>query len=448
MSYCNPMAHDIHFLSRLDRLTPKQTQWAMSLYRNVPFVKDVVAMLAPDDARRVAIAIGDAPGGAHVLVERDGRFVTCLGAGMKHDLPIITRAAVEQSHKGRQMLETVFATARSRAAREAFAKLVLSVGEPRLCQEDAVELRAWAPVMPHFFVNEHTRWVRELTAPMRGLSAAENLKKRHMPLVHQQWRASWSMGHLAPICCEAVRTHYSTMGPTHDAMRTHYGAAGWLSILAGSTLRACWALADLGYAVIDDLEVAYSNPGMDHASYPSACALVVIGLRIPELHQRVSTIIARDFVRDDGVDEQDGRFLTQLRHVFAHPEEALLRHHETARAWAAKELPGVELDDRQVLAAMLYDPHALVEETDEIARVDMLPFAATSALEDLYLPRHVLARFPPEDLDAQAWAFADALRNATPAPAATPVEETPPRVGRNDPCHCGSERKFKKCHGA
>ncbi|MDP2325004.1 MAG: SEC-C metal-binding domain-containing protein [Gammaproteobacteria bacterium] len=22
-----------------------------------------------------------------------------------------------------------------------------------------------------------------------------------------------------------------------------------------------------------------------------------------------------------------------------------------------------------------------------------------------------------------------------------------PKLGRNDPCHCGSGRKFKKCHG-
>jgi len=22
-----------------------------------------------------------------------------------------------------------------------------------------------------------------------------------------------------------------------------------------------------------------------------------------------------------------------------------------------------------------------------------------------------------------------------------------PKVGRNDPCHCGSGKKFKKCHG-
>jgi uncharacterized protein YchJ len=29
-----------------------------------------------------------------------------------------------------------------------------------------------------------------------------------------------------------------------------------------------------------------------------------------------------------------------------------------------------------------------------------------------------------------------------------PIRRTEPKIGRNDPCHCGSGRKFKKCHGA
>ena len=28
------------------------------------------------------------------------------------------------------------------------------------------------------------------------------------------------------------------------------------------------------------------------------------------------------------------------------------------------------------------------------------------------------------------------------------VVNTEPQIGRNDPCHCGSGKKFKKCHGA
>jgi preprotein translocase subunit SecA len=29
-----------------------------------------------------------------------------------------------------------------------------------------------------------------------------------------------------------------------------------------------------------------------------------------------------------------------------------------------------------------------------------------------------------------------------------PVRREGPKVGRNDPCPCGSGQKFKKCHGA
>jgi len=28
-----------------------------------------------------------------------------------------------------------------------------------------------------------------------------------------------------------------------------------------------------------------------------------------------------------------------------------------------------------------------------------------------------------------------------------PVYRTEPKIGRNDPCHCGSGKKYKKCHG-
>ena len=32
--------------------------------------------------------------------------------------------------------------------------------------------------------------------------------------------------------------------------------------------------------------------------------------------------------------------------------------------------------------------------------------------------------------------------------AAEPFLREEPKIGRNDPCHCGSGKKYKKCHGA
>jgi len=31
--------------------------------------------------------------------------------------------------------------------------------------------------------------------------------------------------------------------------------------------------------------------------------------------------------------------------------------------------------------------------------------------------------------------------------AVTPVKRDEPKIGRNDPCYCGSGKKYKKCHG-
>ena len=30
----------------------------------------------------------------------------------------------------------------------------------------------------------------------------------------------------------------------------------------------------------------------------------------------------------------------------------------------------------------------------------------------------------------------------------TQVRRDEPKIGRNDPCYCGSGKKYKKCHGA
>ena len=40
-----------------------------------------------------------------------------------------------------------------------------------------------------------------------------------------------------------------------------------------------------------------------------------------------------------------------------------------------------------------------------------------------------------------------AQRPPPPGPRGTPVQQAGPKVGRNEPCPCGSGKKYKKCHG-
>ena len=52
--------------------------------------------------------------------------------------------------------------------------------------------------------------------------------------------------------------------------------------------------------------------------------------------------------------------------------------------------------------------------------------------------------------DEEAEAEAAALNSGDSGEAkqrAKPIRRDRPKIGRNDPCHCGSGKKFKKCHG-
>jgi SEC-C motif-containing protein len=42
----------------------------------------------------------------------------------------------------------------------------------------------------------------------------------------------------------------------------------------------------------------------------------------------------------------------------------------------------------------------------------------------------------------ERWVFVDGQMVNSP-----PVKRTDPRTGRNDPCPCGSGKKYKRCHG-
>jgi SEC-C motif-containing protein len=45
--------------------------------------------------------------------------------------------------------------------------------------------------------------------------------------------------------------------------------------------------------------------------------------------------------------------------------------------------------------------------------------------------------------DKGVWYFVDGK-----VMSAQPISRAGPKIGRNDPCHCGSGKKYKKCHGA
>jgi preprotein translocase subunit SecA len=72
--------------------------------------------------------------------------------------------------------------------------------------------------------------------------------------------------------------------------------------------------------------------------------------------------------------------------------------------------------------------------------------------------RQPARRPPPMTLSggSSSTASAGPFGTGSPRPARTggddaaiaPVRRDEPKIGRNDPCYCGSGKKYKKCHGA
>jgi preprotein translocase subunit SecA len=92
----------------------------------------------------------------------------------------------------------------------------------------------------------------------------------------------------------------------------------------------------------------------------------------------------------------------------------------------------------------------VIGEGPEGAAAPIRPVAARRAPPQLTLNSPAAAASPFGALGG-----APAPRQQAPRPARTggddvvrQVKRDEPKIGRNDPCHCGSGKKYKKCHGA
>jgi uncharacterized protein len=116
--------------------------------------------------------------------------------------------------------------------------------------------------------------------------------------------------------------------------------------------------------------------------------------------------------------------------------------------WCEGYLAGVDLADppwseftpQEEIDARLAPFLALAMEGAEIEE-DANPFAGLPEAEFAEFVAMARERLP--EATQEVYDHLDACR-----PKAEPIRRDADKVGRNDPCPCGSGRKFKRCHGA
>ncbi|MGH8182860.1 MAG: SEC-C metal-binding domain-containing protein, partial [Rhodanobacteraceae bacterium] len=142
-------------------------------------------------------------------------------------------------------------------------------------------------------------------------------------------------------------------------------------------------------------------------------------------------IYLRSYAQVDPKQEYKREAFRLFEDMLARIKKELVQTLARVRIRTEEEVAAMEAEQRRIAAARAMDfQHA------EATGFGGAPQPAAGALPGAQ----------PQRVRASESAMADA--GATAVATASPVVRSGPKIGRNDPCPCGSGKKYKHCHGA
>jgi len=461
-----PHAH--HFLGRLDRVTRAHTEFALNLYNDGEAVKFVLERAhLPREAERIALAIGDAKQGPFVIVTRDGRFVTCLGEGMSvGGCPIVARSQIDgllsRLVEKRARREVAAREMRPNEDEDDLFQRIFTRGK-RLTREEFLAVSAFESMLG---VEPFLLMIDVAADLVKNRPLLQRIRQATSPgtlrAVEGHDRLEWAVAHLMLLSGAAERADLDAL--LRSSKNVGSTPSYLCSVQLGQTffLRGAWAAARLGKGLLPTYRAVLENATDWVSMLDAALGIAAIGLR-------------------HGASFDDARRILQAQHAIAekHPGEMEYVGRAAFGHWAIETMDDVQRRIEQTYEAgrgmcvtygeHLPEGHALrftrpEDVPDLLARAAVLSFdgdvhdeqvqtilyhalgmAARASAEDFYFPRDVVrawfGAWSPEETLFRLQRFEKAGRKREPAR----VEARP---GRNDPCPCGSGKKYKKCHGA
>ncbi len=446
------MPHAHHFLQRLDRMPRAHAEFALSLYRDEPFLQRLLRGLrTPEGVARVAIAMDDDASGPFVVVTADGHFVTCLGQGMSpRGLPVVTRGQVDAA-RARELdmesrAETARAVERARGGRENLLRLAYQRADA-LSRDELIALSAWAPVLYVDFLQAFLRGATRIDDSEVLLRARDRSEPHAIDRLRTYWRTLFANAHHLAL---------ATMGDAKAVAEFLAGAdfRVWTPTLLltrervlAASMRAAWSVSRLGKLLLGPYKRQLA------ASSPLAVLDAVIALTALAARHQACAAEVRKALRSHltAPCEPHNAYVraTMLRSaevVLAAPDTAIRYAIERGQRLAQAGDGGVgAVSDSLAELLAINECRDLVDiEDDHFPCILLVASIARRDAEELYFTSHDLARFP------RAWSAGlvlDVLERARPIHRHDPSRNAA-RTGRNAACVCGSGKKYKRCCGA
>jgi len=464
------MPHQHHFLSRLDRIAAPQVEMALDLYRDHQLLRFLLDRARiPEGAPRVALSLDHPELGPFLLVTRDGRFVTCLAAGMTvGDLPIITREKLDGITAKHADLKARFEARRQLAGRLGGTGKLLArlydAGED-LSREEFIALSAMQPLLwqelSKLQIETSTGLGTAREQLLRLLRRTDKLKGPALKLLEAFYRSSWASAHLIVLVGLSWREVLDLV-PSEElpAMKMYFSSSQFQHYVIGPAARGLWVVGKVGKLLLPNYKRAYAEADAALTMMESALGLSMLGLRHAKLAAEVRKILGAlppCYGRDpsspvihEGVkklmelmdlafeDPEAGRYLQRK----AGSELAMAR---TAALPASSSFRFARPEDVPEDLAMTLAVNANQRFMGDVGAAGRLIFS---------LPW--LAKAPPESLFAPADFLAEVRRPWSPKLAMPLLEgylehdrrqaqEARKEPSRNGPCPCGSGKKHKRC---
>jgi hypothetical protein len=462
------MGHAIHFLERLERLSMPQADFALALYRDSELVRFILSCIKlPDGVERVALALERGPDTPHVIVGRDGGFVTCLGKGMSvGEHLVVSRERMDALTAEREDVRNAAARVRDTGnARRLYHRLYR--GGRSLPREDIRTLRALYPLYWRELIDRTLDLASSLHQFRYGYRGGYYRRKTAAALetLELYWQSSWALGHLVALMGTVLRELFDRQIVNSEVL----GGMGLACITAHNhstplVLRGAWAAARAGHHLLASYKQTFESSGDYLLLFDSIVALTSIGLRHRRLRAEVRKLLARrrNPVLAPGVRHADGKraqvILPWYERVLDEEPAARLMHRLLGAGMYVHGAGGPPPDDPAYVEKLMevpeetalvmltmMDTHLLREPEAEVVLPMLLPWLARADIEDLYLPAEELAKidlsYNPDQVLAQLDDHAEYTFRSVPLRRKT-------KPGRNEPCSCGSGKKYKRCCGA
>jgi hypothetical protein len=460
------MGHDEHFLERLDRVATDHMDLALGLYRDHELVRYILTHLRlPEAAERIALALEDGGSGPHVVVARDGGFVTCLGPGMSTGaLPIVSRAHLDGLVSKVERVREGMALARKRGFDQTRLLARIESAGPAVAREDYLAASAMlGPAVP-LLAGVYASWASTLDEIYPLLQTPRRLDPAARRRAEQDLaRGAWAMAHSALILVDSAERQWVRDWATLPA---HEKGSPWEVLMMQNAfpfvIRAAWLAGRLGKPMLASYKARFAQAANPMTVREAGWGLLSMALRHASLRSEALKALqsppppraaAEPWVESAQAIFREAAVAVQTKEEQLYDEAmslgrdfAIVRTHDLPESSPYRFAERAQVPDDVVLPA-LFDASYDVSNGERAGDLMLIGVtaAARASAADFYFPATLLHVLGPPRLEEIGSSLVEMRRTLFGVSKTVRRAEKP---GRNDPCPCGSGKKYKKCHGA